>query len=231
MKFSCISDALLADYIGNILIEKEKKNISSHLAVCDYCRDRYENVSALLKETDIGEYQPVSGHAAAEIMKILSSLIIEQDELSLGKSPAIIKKSPKFLDKIKPFFPWIETKIAVNSLPLQFAMVAVRSNALPVEQVSYISISKKLGDLNSEICLQKVSGNRFRIHARLLDCDDKSARLTLIKDENPIASHLINLKFGFLGVLSYGNYLVKLNNNNWLFKISKTGVYEDESLS
>ena len=229
MKKACISDADLAQYMANGFSGHKKRMIEKHLLSCPLCREKNDLAVSLIQETSSIDYAPVSEQFSQHIMKMIQPLIAKRKQLTQVQKKCRQRKPLNLSEKVRKVTQWIQTTILVPDLPLQPVYARVRGESQPENNIQYISFQKILKQIPIDFCFQKFEENQFKFDAKISGKNDhpkKFQRLYMKQNDKTIVSKRINHTFIQIGIFSYGQYTIQLDDENYNIELNEAGLNE-----
>ncbi len=201
---SCTELGMLAKYIRGSLSKKDMDRLEEHISVCDACLEEFVVANSIMRDKELSEWEPVSKEAALSLLDVLNN-------------------------KIRHFYEWITALPSELMLTPDFA--PVRSDA--GSPVDYVYLSKHMGELQTEMYVEKTAHDKVCFHARVFkeNLGAKNVRLTFIRDEDAIVSRLLKDDYELFENMLFGSYCLTVRQNamekgSYHFEILPEGVGE-----
>jgi hypothetical protein len=217
MKKVCPDEELLADYLEGRLSDNERSKMEAHLSDCERCLDEFMVARNLVRGDDRSELDS----APSTITRAAVRLIHSQASLSSDTLQERFKQLIKDLyARMLDFFhltSWGEWHLA----PIRGSRRVVSKDL--------IHLKKTFKDMEAEIEIEKTGKEKTLIRVRSpKDIEQwKSVRVTLIKGEREITSHLLNQGSVLFEDIPFGHYSLTFSRDGvmlgkYLFKIKET---------
>jgi len=229
MKKACISDSDLAQYMANGFSDHKKKMIEKHLLSCPLCREKNDLAVSLIQETSSIDYAPVSEQFSQRIMKKIQPLIAKRKQHTQVQKKSRQRKSLNISEKVRKVTEWIQTTVLIPDLPLQPVYARVRGDSKPENSIQYVSFQKTLKQISIDFCVQKFEENQFKFDAKISgkkDHSKKLQRLYIKQNDKTIVSKRINHTFQQIGIFSYGQYTIQLDDEKFCIELNEAGLNE-----
>ena len=229
MKKACISDADLAQYMANGFSNDRKNEIEKHILSCPLCREKNDLAVSLIQETSTISYETVSEQFSQRIMKKIQPMIARRNKHQKVQHKNPLIKPLNISEKINKVTEWIHTTIMIPGLPLQPVYARVRGKSQSEKDMQYILCQKTLKQVPIDFCLQKLTGDQFKFDAKISGKENQSKkiqRLTMKQNDKIIVSKRISHAFQEIGIFSFGQYTIQLDDENCIIELNEAGMNE-----
>jgi len=218
MPITCLSEEHIAEYIGKSLSAKKENQILEHLKSCEDCRLAIEASELLVFDPELENYDTIDMTEASRIAKSFDPDLIINKNKEIDISHNLKKAFDSFKSKL---IQWVET-IDYSIMPKELALQPTRNSS----SFFCIRTQQQFNQIMTQLYLQKERNDKFTMFASIpMIEDNKKSRLTLMRNDQVVASHLLHSEEQRIGTLSYGKYSFELDKQSRDFEITEKGLY------
>jgi Putative zinc-finger len=203
MKKACPPDEVLADYLENRLLEKERSRVEEHLSVCSRCLEGLVVAKGLVgvdKGTEPDLVPPAVTEAAVRLVQT------EASSCSPPLPDRIRETAKNLVDGVSSLLP-LDTWRSWGLQPIR--------GPKRISVKDFVRLRRAFQDVDAEIEIERTGEHKAQIRVRVLEADKLKhpVRVTLKQGDREVASSLAEHGSVLFEDTPFGHYSLALTSD------------------